>query len=456
SGSMDSYTGSTTSTRLEKAKEAAGQLVTQLLALANISNKPDPVKISVVPFGHSVNIGSSHRGDDWMDMYGWSSIHHENIAWSGASTRGDSWPGLTAPSSGYKGQIGGSVSNITASGTTTSEWLTRWSLLDALDTNWGGCVEMRPWPYHTTDDEPSDLNADTLFVPMFAPDEPDEENSSEDDDYSNSYLDDYYRAYANPDGLTYWDSYRNVDRLLKDIPGKGANYGTYTRQQWRQDWAMKYNEDAKRSNYNSYYSRDYGDNGPNFGCTTQPLTPLSSDATTISDAINAMEAGGFTNVQAGIAWGWRTLSNGKPFTEGRPYYETENDKYIIVLTDGNNTYPGQSTDNDSQYTSWGYEKQGRVFDGLSTGMSAVAAMNAHTATTCNNIKAIIDGDGEAAYKIFTIAYDVSDGSSVKQLLYDCASAKADGSKYYFDVSGDALLAAMQAIGNEISDLRLSN
>jgi hypothetical protein len=82
-------------------------------------------------------------------------------------------------------------------------------------------------------------------------------------------------------------------------------------------------------------------------------------------------------------------------------------------------------------------------------------MNIHTATTCENIKAIIDGDGEAAYKIFTIAYDVSDGSSVKDLLYGCASSKANGSKYYYDVSGDALAAAMQAIGNEISDLRIS-
>ena len=82
-------------------------------------------------------------------------------------------------------------------------------------------------------------------------------------------------------------------------------------------------------------------------------------------------------------------------------------------------------------------------------------MDEHTATTCENIKAIYDGDNEPAYKIFTIAYDVSDGSSVKDLLYGCASSKPNGQKYYYDVSGDALAAAMQAIGNEISDLRLS-
>ncbi len=85
----------------------------------------------------------------------------------------------------------------------------------------------------------------------------------------------------------------------------------------------------------------------------------------------------------------------------------------------------------------------------------VGAMNIHTATTCENIKAIYDADNEPAYKIFTIAYDVPNGSSVKSLLDGCASTKKDGSKYYYDVAGDALAGAMRAIGNEISDLRIS-
>ncbi len=102
---------------------------------------------------------------------------------------------------------------------------------------------------------------------------------------------------------------------------------------------MKYYNGAKNNSYNDYRSRDYGNYGPNMGCTTQALTPLSESATTVADAIDAMEPGGFTNVQAGIVWGWRTLSAGEPFTAGRGYDEQENDKYIIVLTDGNNTYP---------------------------------------------------------------------------------------------------------------------
>jgi len=453
SGSMGSYTGSTSKTRMENAKEAAEDLATQLFNLANISNKEDPVRISVVPFAASVNIGPDNRGEDWMDMNGWSSIHHENIAWDATDKRGDNWPEVISQSTGYLGFIGGSENPAPTTGTIAVDWLTRWTLFDALETSWSGCIEMRPWPYHTTDDAPSDLNGDTLYVPMFAPDEPDRENRSEDNDYDNNYLDDYRRAYENPDGLTYVN--RRKHYLNTYINGEGYNYGNYTRQNWRQDWAMKYNPDAKNSRYGDRRSSNYGDYGPNHMCTTDPLTELTNIPATVDDAFEDMEAGGYTNVQAGLLWGWRTLSPGEPFTQGRDYSALENDKYIIILTDGNNTYPSQNTYNYSQYNPWGYEKHGRVFDGINSSQSLIGAMNIHTATTCDNIKAIIDGDNEAAYKIFTIAYDVSDGSSVKDLLYGCASTKADGSKYYYDVSGDALAAAMQAIGNEISDLRIS-
>lgn len=458
SGSMGSYTGGTYTTRLEKAQEAATALTNQLFALANISNKPDPVKISVVPFGHSVNIGNQYRDSSWMDMYGWSSIHHENLAWDATNKRADIWPNLVDLGSGYKGSPNGSEALPPTGGVVSVDWLTRWTLFDALDTDWAGCVEMRPWPYHTTDTEPTDVNGDTLFVPMFAPDEPDEFTDNEDDDYKNNYLDDYPRAYADPNpdpDLRLTRKKNGLFYMKNKHPVKGRNRGNYTRQHRRQDWTMKYYPGAKNNDYGDWRSSNYGSYGPNMGCSTDPILPLSDTAGTVNTAISGMDAGGYTNVQAGISWGWRTLSSAEPFTGGRTYDTTENDKYIIVLTDGNNTYPSQSTDNESEYTSWGYEKSGRVYEGLGNGVSDVEAMNAHTQTTCTNIKALYDGDNEPAYKIFTIAYDVSNGSSVKTLLEGCASTKSDGSKYYYDVSGDALSAAMQAIGNEISDLRIS-
>lgn len=460
SGSMGNYTGGTYDTRMEKAKEAATNLTQSLFDLADISNKPDPVQISVIPFGASVNIGSTNRGENWMDMNGWSSIHHENLNWEATSKRGDDWRSYTAETLGFKGPQNGSLSSNNS--TTTIDWLTRWTLFDALSTPWAGCVEMRPHPYHTTDDEPDDLAPDTLIVPMFAPDEPDRRNGTwnEDGHYKNNYLNDYRRAYSNSSTYNYYGSHY----LNTYIPGEGYNYNNYTRQYWRENWTMKYNGHAKYSSssnstkakkYNSSAGSNLGKYGPNYGCTTDAILPLTSEEQTVVDAIDDMDAGGYTNVQAGIVWGWRALSANKPFSHGRSYSTYENDKYIIVLTDGNNTMPSQSTYNDTLYGPWGYGAEDRVQVGITSNQTNVGAMNIHTATTCENIKAIMDADNEPAYKIFTIAYDVPNGSSVKSLLEGCASTKKDGSKYYYDVSGDALAGAMAAIGDEISDLRIS-
>lgn len=455
SGSMATTTGGSSDTRLERAQEAATALIDSLHTVAALSNKPDPMRIAVVPFAGAVNVGAQYRGADWLDMNGWSSVHHENLDWTGASTGGDTWPDAYASGEGWKSpstvtvSVGPNPPDPLPAGITSydSTWLTRWTLFDAISVDWAGCVEMRPGNHSTTDTAPDDFDADTLFVPMFAPDEPDYAASGEDDDYRNSYLNDYRRT-----GTDY--------ALLPE------NSGSSGEQHDRQEWTAKYNDDApwSASEASAAFHRDrlgdvrnsnFGEWGPNHGCTTDALLPLTASAQTARDAITAMEAGGYTNVQAGLVWGWRVVSNGAPFSEGRSYSTPENDKYIILLTDGNNTFPDQSTANETEYYSWGYGKDDRVQDGLPTWQNDVAAMNTRTATACANIKAITDADNEEAIRIFTIAYDVADGSSVKALLYDCASVGRGGQKYYYDVQGDAIADAMAAIGNEISELRIA-
>ncbi|TGR94661.1 hypothetical protein EN852_037990, partial [Mesorhizobium sp. M2E.F.Ca.ET.209.01.1.1] len=94
----------------------------------------------------------------------------------------------------------------------------------------------------------------------------------------------------------------------------------------------------------------YGSNaGPNTSCSTTAITPLtdvstSAGATTVKNAIDAMVDVGATNVPEGMAWGWRSVSSASPFTEGRQETERGNDKIVIVLTDGENTYSTVSSD----------------------------------------------------------------------------------------------------------------
>ncbi|HUY68204.1 MAG TPA: TadE/TadG family type IV pilus assembly protein, partial [Alphaproteobacteria bacterium] len=58
------------------------------------------------------------------------------------------------------------------------------------------------------------------------------------------------------------------------------------------------------------YNVSGGTNGtpsPNAYCPQQ-VTPMTADATTVTNAINAMTAQGDTHIDLGLAWGWRMLS----------------------------------------------------------------------------------------------------------------------------------------------------
>ncbi len=137
---------------------------------------------------------------------------------------------------------------------------------------------MRPDPYNGTDEAPTDLTPDTLFVPMFAPDEPDRYNTNEDRDYANKYLGDYIR-------------------VGPDYPAATTNYGSNSKQLLRQSWARKYNLDARLKDGSNKIivgkqrSRDFGPYGPNQGCTTTPVTPLSGTALRHPDRNHADEPG---------------------------------------------------------------------------------------------------------------------------------------------------------------------
>ena len=152
--------------------------------------------------------------------------------------------------------------------------------------------------------------------------------------------------------------------------------------------------------------------GPNFSCTTNPITPLT-DVTVaagkqeILDAIDDMEPTGNTNVPEGTAWGWRVVSSNEPFTEGRPNDEKGNDKVVIVLTDGANTYGDQggndNAGNKSTYAAYGYvgrkfadtEPTTRLFKGTSdevgkddyTASNYQEALDEQMQKLCTNAKA---------------------------------------------------------------------
>ncbi|MDQ2704956.1 MAG: hypothetical protein M3Y43_07315, partial [Pseudomonadota bacterium] len=223
--------------------------------------------------------------------------------------------------------------------------------------------------------------------------------------------------------------------------------------------------------------------GPNFSCTTSPVTPLT-DVTVeagklaITAAIDAMEPTGNTNVPEGTAWGWRVLSSNEPFTEGRGNEEKGNDKIIIVLTDGANVYGDQGGDdyagNKSTYAAYGYagqkfaesETTGRLYKGTSddvsnntyTSSNYQKALDEHMRAICTNAK-------NANILVMTVALDLDATKTAdkKQIaeLKTCASDSrfrkgpdGNAAKLFWNATGATLSTVFKEIADELSNLRI--
>jgi Mg-chelatase subunit ChlD len=151
------------------------------------------------------------------------------------------------------------------------------------------------------------------------------------------------------------------------------------------------------------------------------VQPLSSNFSTLKSQISTMVAGGNTNVTIGVAWGQALLSQQAPFTEGVAYGTKDVQKFLIVLTDGENTQ--------DRFDSCG-------------GNSCVTRMDNRTLAACDSAK---------AQKITIYTIRVIDGNG--EMLKSCAT---DSSKY-FDVSkASELDPVFQGIANQIATLRLTS
>ena len=160
----------------------------------------------------------------------------------------------------------------------------------------------------------------------------------------------------------------------------------------------------------------------------------------------SLDAIGATNITGGITWGWRLLSPGAPFTEGRSYSEEDNHKVLVLMTDGENTYYPNGTFNKSTYGSWGYlSLSAEHFGSYITSQNAIQArIDTRSKAACDNIKA------QTNITIYTIAFDVNTERG-QELMQYCAS---DPTKAYDAENEEELLAAFDAIGTDISKLRL--
>ncbi len=410
-------------TKLKVLQEAATSMMN---ALETANADTDQLQVSIVPFATYVNVGKENINESWLDTEGKSPIHGDNLV----------------------------------------DGLNRLQLYNHLGYEWKGCVEARPHPHEVRDTTPRISKPETLFVPVFHPDEPDAGR------YGNSYPNNYVGDAASL-GIPFLDvgnpiKYGVPDSILVDLVaglsgttrslangllngsddcegsvdlnnGLGNNdcLDPYNSANWEKVTVF--------SNY-KFYSDVTTTIGPQFGCEMRPITPLTADYDKLRSEIDQLVASGSTNTSEGIAWGWRVLSPGAPFKEADKYSDGVN-KVLVLLSDGNNmiversSWPGKS-----DYSAYGYLANERLdgTDANSDQGDILDAMDDLTLETCKNVKA-------SGVRIITIRLDQTDSRSAK-ILKTCASSEKD----YIDVQNTSELTdAFAKVTENITRLYLS-
>jgi Flp pilus assembly protein TadG len=149
--------------------------------------------------------------------------------------------------------------------------------------------------------------------------------------------------------------------------------------------------------------------------TLAVVRPLTNDFTALEATIKSMTPSGFTNVAIGVAWGHATLSPGTPLTQGAAFGTDGVEKFMVVLTDGDNT---------------------RNSFGQSPGV-----IDQRTRLACDSAKS-------SGVKVYTIRLLAGNAT----LLRECATRP----DMYKDVkNAGELKQVFQAIASEITSLRLT-
>jgi Flp pilus assembly protein TadG len=549
SGSMGESTLSG-GTRMELLKEASTHLVEDLFNEGEkITGLANAVSFSVVPFSASVNVGKINKTATWIDQNGISPTHHENLDWGTMGAANTPWKSLGANGArldaagkpltrftildNLKFANGGTESTGTIA-TSCKVWKTGTGTTAATATNsncavldrsgtltylrpgvatertslasltgltattlenkytWGGCVESRPYPYNIQDTAPSSSVPASLFVPMFASDEYNNDRygvtssssttgtTSGESGSENNWWPDTHPAAARTvtnTSYNYYTSAGTPSTSWKTSTGRGRLIDAtkyYNETPFLLGSSTSASSTSSSNTRKGQWHYFKSDVGPNRACTTTPITALTNSESTIVAAIDALQPTGNTDVTEGLAWGWRTITNGAPFTEGVVDTNRAVDKVIIVMTDGANTYSAANSNADygltrsyyaaNGYTGWA-NNTGSVGVGTQTSTAnkprivqgTTASATTHSGSNYSNamiqqMKALCENiKATDRILLMTVALDLDKNDSSDVTMMDALETCSGDSRSRKDSGGNALKMYWNACTRTVSD-----
>ncbi|MDR3450309.1 MAG: pilus assembly protein TadG-related protein [Alphaproteobacteria bacterium] len=388
-GSMSQSAGGSVS-KIQALQTASKTLVNTLFGGATTSTN-GKLWVGIVPFSQAVNIGTSHP--TWINA------------------------------------------NYTYDGTTTPlDW--------GPSGSWGGCVDARQNGEDITDDPPSQTTASTLFGQYYWT-----SDNLNTDGIGNA-------AYNNWKTIA---SYQKCVTTYKRCKGASCSNVSPTCSATNGYSCVQIadtcttvasctvNSTTKCTpNYTYASPLNTTNKGPNLLCSQQ-VTPMTNNATTLTNAITSMSAQGDTLINQGLEWGWNMLSprwrgqwGGTMDANSLPLdYNTQGmAKAIVLVTDGENTI-----DNTSHGAYWFL---GSGLTGSTSSSTAVSKLDSKTLALCTAMK------NQGIY-IYTIGLGTSGGINTAE-LQSCATAV----NYYFASPTTSQLSTIfSAIGDSLSNLRVS-
>jgi hypothetical protein len=176
-------------------------------------------------------------------------------------------------------------------------------------------------------------------------------------------------------------------------------------------------------------------------CLGSTIEPLSSSISGIKADIDAFSVSGSTAGQIGIAWGWYMVSPNFaslwPSSGAAAYNTAETLKAVIIMTDGEFNAPYCNG-----VTARGYNASSAASNNCDPDNGEPYAQS----------RALCDAMKAQGVVVYTVGFQISAGGGAEGLLQYCAST---ASGFYNAGSGTELSEAFNAIGRDITQLRIS-
>jgi len=232
-----------------------------------------------------------------------------------------------------------------------------------------------------------------------------------------------YKGYICPSGTTLGHYYNGCWTSVSSNGHYNHSWVANNKSTWDgcvTDRAQNYDVDNTVPTTTNTSTLMVAENSPS--CAQTAMMGLSYNWTSLSSEVDAMIAGGSTNQTIGVEWGWFTQNQNVPFSATALPANTQ--RIMILLSDGLNTQDRWYGDGSDQSTQ----------------------VDARMALACTNAKAY-------GFTLYTVFVDLNGTQGNSTVLQNCAT---DSTKYFDLTSADAIVTTFNQIGEQITNLRVSN